>query len=101
MGQQTDFKDGMIFSGITNCSIADLWNVDVLGIEDPVEMKTKKDQDNGTIEYFNETISINEDAKYKVHLPWIPDHSQLSSNDHIAEIRVLSTTKKLLHLEKF
>lgn len=29
-------------------------------------MKTKNDQENGTMEFFNETISMNEDARYEV-----------------------------------
>ncbi|KAG5884868.1 hypothetical protein JTB14_028689 [Gonioctena quinquepunctata] len=68
----------------------------------PLEERKVKDMNTeDIIKYFNETISINENVRYEVHLPWTADHSELSSKEHLAEIRLLSTTKKLLHLQEF
>ncbi|GBO45321.1 hypothetical protein AVEN_74834-1, partial [Araneus ventricosus] len=52
-------------------------SLDVLGICDPVEMKSKKENEYLTKMYFEETVRINEDGRYEVSLPWKGDHLPL------------------------
>ncbi|GBO01021.1 hypothetical protein AVEN_21700-1 [Araneus ventricosus] len=80
---------------VREATIYDLFSLEVLGISDPVEMKSKKENEYLTKLYFEETVRINEDGRYEVSLPWKGDHLPLPSNKEIA-IKLLETlTRKL------
>ncbi|XP_074035654.1 uncharacterized protein [Leptinotarsa decemlineata] len=102
MGQQVhNTSNNPIFSGFTDFSIADLWELDVLGIKEPANTTPKEIIDFKTEKYFKETVLQTDDGRYQVNLPWKEGHPKLSNNKEIAEARLLSTTKKLISLGKF
>ncbi|GBM13281.1 hypothetical protein AVEN_226270-1 [Araneus ventricosus] len=76
---------------------SDLFSLEVLRISDPVQMKSKKENEYLTKLYFEETVRINEDGRYKVSLPWKRDHLPLPSNKDIAMKRLEISTRKLHH----
>ncbi|BES96686.1 Retrotransposon protein [Nesidiocoris tenuis] len=79
----------------TNLSATELWRLDVLGIEDPVETKSKAEMAAAAQHQFNETTKILDDGRYEVELPWLEGHPPLPTNYEIAKSRLESTVKKL------
>ncbi|GBN10835.1 hypothetical protein AVEN_132554-1 [Araneus ventricosus] len=77
--------------------ISDLFSLEVLSLNDPVEMKSKKGNEYLTKLYFEETVTMNEDGRYKVSLPWKGDNLPLTINKEIAMKRLETSTRKLLH----
>ncbi|XP_074028329.1 uncharacterized protein [Leptinotarsa decemlineata] len=88
-----------IFAGFTEFSIADLWNLDVIGIKDVAHIKTKDEHEEEVLKKFNQTITWKEN-RYEVHLPWIEGHPEIMRNDEMANSRLMSTTKKLRNTGK-
>ncbi|GBN62909.1 hypothetical protein AVEN_213278-1, partial [Araneus ventricosus] len=74
--------------------------LEVLGISDPVEMKSKKENEYLTKMYFEETVRINEDGRCELSLPWKGD-LPLSSNKEIAMKRLEISTRALHHKKYF
>ncbi|GFQ81995.1 DUF1758 domain-containing protein [Trichonephila clavata] len=81
---------------VQNPCISDLWKLDVLGITDPAQRKSKFELEDETNKYFNETLSVNSEGRYGVALPWIVDSSFLPENKMLAEKGLLSTKRKLV-----
>ncbi|GBM64651.1 U6 small nuclear RNA (adenine-(43)-N(6))-methyltransferase [Araneus ventricosus] len=77
--------------------ISDLWKLDLIGIKDPIEKLSKKEQEDLTKEHFLQTVRYNDDKQYEVHLPWLDNYAPLPDNLELAIRRLESTTKKLLH----
>ncbi|GBO14256.1 hypothetical protein AVEN_177158-1 [Araneus ventricosus] len=50
---------------VNEAEIADLWRLDVLGIKDPMEKKSKQERDLKTKEHFKETMIFNQDNRYE------------------------------------
>ncbi|XP_071582019.1 uncharacterized protein [Temnothorax nylanderi] len=75
--------------------ISDLWSLDVIGINDPVVEKSRKDYDAQVRERFVETVITNDEGRYEVCLPWIESHPALPNNHDLAEKRLVTTTKRL------
>ncbi|GBL54168.1 hypothetical protein AVEN_92-1, partial [Araneus ventricosus] len=86
---------------VREATISDLFSLEILGISDPVEMKSKKENEYLTKLYFEETVRINEDGRYEVSLPWKGDHLPLPSNKEIAMKRLETSTRKLHHENLF
>jgi hypothetical protein len=80
---------------IKEAEIADLWNLDLIGIHDPIQKKTKEQVHLDTLSYFRQTVKINIEGRYEVCLPWKENQSLLRSNWDLAERRLMTTTKKL------
>ncbi|GFQ97261.1 integrase catalytic domain-containing protein, partial [Trichonephila clavata] len=80
---------------VQNQCMSDLWKLDVLGIADPAQLKSKIELGEETNKYFNETISVNSEGRYEVALPWIVDNSFLPENKMLTEKSLLSTKRKL------
>lgn len=72
-----------------------LWELDVLGIRDPVEKKSKEQLAVAAKEFFLNTININEEGRYEVRMPWIEGHSPLPTNYSLAQKRFESMLSKL------
>ncbi|CAB0005219.1 unnamed protein product [Nesidiocoris tenuis] len=51
--------------------------------------------DLATQKHFEDTVSVNKDGRFVVHLPWISDHPALPSNYGIALKRLHSTVRRL------
>ncbi|GBM83170.1 hypothetical protein AVEN_43667-1 [Araneus ventricosus] len=50
---------------VKEAEIADLWRLDVLGIKDPMEKKSKQKIELKTKEHFKETVTFNQDNRYE------------------------------------
>ncbi|GBM22461.1 hypothetical protein AVEN_183909-1 [Araneus ventricosus] len=70
-----------------NC-IKDLWSLDVLGIKEPCEKKTRIELEEAARDHFARNVSRDEEGRYVVSLPWIQDHPPLSNCKNLAERRL-------------
>ncbi|GBN41979.1 hypothetical protein AVEN_267698-1 [Araneus ventricosus] len=86
---------------VREATIFDLFSLEGLGITDPDEMKSKKENECPTQLYFEEAVRINEDGRYEVSLPWKRDHLPLPSNKEIAMKQLETSTRKLHHENLF
>ncbi|XP_024885287.1 uncharacterized protein LOC112463247 [Temnothorax curvispinosus] len=75
--------------------IADIWSLDILGIRDPIKTKTRKERDVEMQEAFLKTVRVNEEGRYEIQLPWLPNHPALPHNKETAMYRLQSTVWKL------
>lgn len=75
--------------------ISNLWELDILGIRDPVEKKSREEQEFAALHHFKNTVSKNKDGRYEVHLPWLESKEFLKENRNAAEKRCLSMSIKL------
>ncbi|XP_018575220.1 uncharacterized protein LOC108914014 [Anoplophora glabripennis] len=64
---------------IKEASITELWRLDVLGITEPSERKTKEELADDAKDFFLRTVKINQ-GRYEVRLPWIAGHPPLPDN---------------------
>lgn len=102
LGQTPQFKKQRLDTALTVLSmytqgadLTDLWNLDVIGIEDPIQKSTKEKHLQEVLDRFRDTIRINETGRYEVFLPWKVDHPLLCENKEIAERRLGNTLTKL------
>ncbi|GFV31472.1 uncharacterized protein TNCV_3462781 [Trichonephila clavipes] len=70
-----------------NC-IKDLWSLDVLGIKDPFEKKTRIELEEAAKDHFARHVTRDTDGRYVVSLPWIQCHPFLSNCRNLAERRL-------------
>ncbi|CAG4994589.1 unnamed protein product [Parnassius apollo] len=79
-------------------NLSDLWSIELLGIRDPYENKSKKDTEVEVLKTFNDNISVNAQGRYEVSLLWKEGCAGLKTNEMKYEVafkRLKSTTKKL------
>ena len=55
-------------------AVANLWSLDVLGIKDPIEAKTKEKYEKEISENFLKTVTANKEGRYEAQLPWLESH---------------------------
>nr|XP_042913724.1 uncharacterized protein LOC122273787 [Parasteatoda tepidariorum] len=72
-----------------------LWDLELLGIRDPVEQNTREDTQKAVMIHFRDTVHQNSDGRYEVSLPWKKDHALLPNNYELSLKRLKSTNKKL------
>jgi hypothetical protein len=72
-----------------------LWELDVLGIQDPQCKKSKEEREMAVRTYFLDTVQVNEEGRYEVRLPWIEGHPPVPWNFNLAKRRLESTIRKL------
>ncbi|XP_015914900.2 uncharacterized protein [Parasteatoda tepidariorum] len=77
------------------CSITKLWDIDILDIRDPIETKSRKELETAALDYFQKTVTNNENGRYEFHLPWLETKDYLRQNKSVAERRCISTSMKL------
>lgn len=82
-------------------SLSDLWNLETIGIRDPVETLTRLERENATRKHFLQTVCREDDGRYCGNLPWIEGMKELPDNKYIAERRLVTTTVKLQSLGKY
>lgn len=80
---------------VKNDNIRDLWSLEVLGIKDPIELKTQGQLEEEVTQELLKTLKMNEEGRYEVELPWLPNHPELKDNKDMAMRRLQSTVKKL------
>ncbi|XP_021960659.1 uncharacterized protein LOC110856488 [Folsomia candida] len=85
---------------VGDLDIQALWKLDVIGIKDPCETKTREELMESASTHFNENVKINSQNRYEVALPWIEGHKPVSENRLLAERRLQSATNKLLSANK-
>ena len=81
---------------VQEANVTDLWSFDILGIEDPMLRKNRAETDADTKRKFIDRVTINDEGRYEVELPWVDEHAPLPINREIAEKRLESTTNKLI-----
>ncbi|KAJ8982623.1 hypothetical protein NQ317_002674 [Molorchus minor] len=86
---------------VREAKVTDLWELDILGITDPAEKKSRKEKDKLTQDRFLATTQVDEQGRYVVRLPWLEDHPPLASNFAIAKKRLDSTANKLKSSQMF
>jgi hypothetical protein len=72
-----------------------LWELDVLGIQDPQCKKSKEERERAVRTYFLDTVRVNEEGRYEVRLPWIEGHPPVPRNFNLAKRRLENTIQKL------
>ncbi|UYV65395.1 hypothetical protein LAZ67_3004228 [Cordylochernes scorpioides] len=78
-----------------NFDVQDLWKLDVLGIMDAAETKSRKDLIEASNTHFKETVKRDESGRYIVSLPWIAGHPPVPVNRRTTENRLLTTTRNV------
>ncbi|XP_021967505.1 uncharacterized protein LOC110862594 [Folsomia candida] len=90
---------------LTEENLSQMWNLESLGIRDPIEVQSKQEEESAAKSHFIKTVTQSNDGRYSVKLPWIEDlggspmepESILRplTNKAAAESRLKSTTHKL------
>ncbi|GFV27764.1 integrase catalytic domain-containing protein [Trichonephila clavipes] len=90
--ENSQVENNVSMSNLNKCNNRRL---DLIGIDDPIEKKSKQEIDLQTKEHFLEIVKVNCDGRYEVCLPWADDKSPLPDNLHLAQRRLEYTTSKL------
>ncbi|UYV79423.1 K02A2.6-like [Cordylochernes scorpioides] len=85
---------------ISESSITNLWNLDVLGIMDPIEVKQRDQRDALARRHFLKTVQHSVSGRY-VSLPWTVEKAKIADNREVAMKRLEQTTKKLISLNLY
>jgi len=72
-----------------------LWELDLLGIQDPQCKKGKEERERAVQAYFLDTVRVNEEGQYEVRLAWIEGHPPVPLNFNLAKRRLENTIRKL------
>ena len=86
---------------ISERNVSDLWSLETLGIQDPIEVKTSSERDNEIMAFFNETVKRKPDGRYSVKLPWVEDCKLIPDNKELALKRLENTSRRLRQTEMF
>ncbi|XP_031350458.1 uncharacterized protein LOC116176124 [Photinus pyralis] len=80
---------------VNDSNLQQLWQLETLGITDPIEKKAQDVMVSEARELFLSTTKVDEENRYVVRLPWLSEHSPLPSNFGVAKKRLESTLQKL------
>ncbi|XP_043476290.1 uncharacterized protein LOC122507569 [Leptopilina heterotoma] len=80
---------------VREARVTDLWNLDVIGITDPIEKLEKAKRDDKVWKFFINTAKLNQEARYEVRLPWVENHIPVSDNYDVACCRLKNSISKL------
>ncbi|UYV68138.1 hypothetical protein LAZ67_5003160, partial [Cordylochernes scorpioides] len=86
---------------ISESSITNLWNLDVLGIMDPIEVKQRDQRDALVRRHFLKTVQHSVSGRYVVSLPWTVEKAKIADKREVAMKRLEQTTKKLISLNLY
>ncbi|GFY67976.1 DUF1758 domain-containing protein [Trichonephila inaurata madagascariensis] len=86
---------------LQNMDVPKMWDLEVLGITDPIEKKNESLLEEETLAHFKETIRICEDQRYEVALPWLAGHPALYDKNDATESRLRTATKRLINENYF
>ncbi|GFY76274.1 integrase catalytic domain-containing protein [Trichonephila inaurata madagascariensis] len=87
----------LVTLSLQNMDVPKMWDLEVLGITDPIEKKNESLLEEETLAHFKETIRICEDQRYEVALPWLAGHPALYDKYDAAESRLRTATKRLIN----
>ncbi|XP_021965531.1 uncharacterized protein LOC110860742 [Folsomia candida] len=80
---------------------SELWNLESLGIQDPVESLSKEERDSEAKQHFLKTVTRSEDGRYSVSLPWTSGQDQIPNNRSIAQKRLETMSSRLVSSGNF
>lgn len=80
---------------INDVLLPKLWELDALGVHDPYEEHSRREQASAAVQLFLESVQVTPSGRYKVRLPWIDGHLPLPSNYELAQKRLKNTLTKL------
>ncbi|UYV65956.1 hypothetical protein LAZ67_3005999 [Cordylochernes scorpioides] len=88
---------------ISESNITNLWNLDVIGIMDPIEVKQRDQRDSLTRRHFLKTVQHSVSRRYVVSLPWTVEKAKIADTRGIAmkKLYIEQTTKKLISLNLY
>jgi len=72
-----------------------LWELDVLGIQDPQSKRNKEERERSVRAYFLNNVRVNEEGQYEVRLPWTEGHPPVPRNFNLARRRLENTIRNL------
>ncbi|GBO29446.1 hypothetical protein AVEN_70876-1, partial [Araneus ventricosus] len=91
----------LVTLSLQNMDVPKMWDLEVLGITDPIEKINESLLEEETLTHFKETIRICEDQRYEVALPWLAGHPALYDKYDAAESRLRTATKRLINENYF
>jgi hypothetical protein len=65
---------------VAEASVSDLWNLETIGIHDSADRKTRAEKEMYAREHFRQTVSLSEEGRYVVSLPWIDGRPEIPDN---------------------
>lgn len=81
--------------------ITKFWDLDILGIRDPIEVKTDAQKEEEARKSFAQNVTREPDGRYSVSLPWAEGKEDLPSYRKVAEKRLENVTHSLKAKGKF
>ena len=82
--------DMCLFTKSSESEYRELYSWDILGLKDEAEHSQVTVYDE-----FNENIVRNQDGRFEVKLPWVPNHPELKTNEGPARKRLHNVMRKL------
>jgi hypothetical protein len=76
-------------------AVSKLWELDVLGIQDPSRRRSNEEAEMAAQAYFLHTVKVNDDGWCKVRLPWLEGHPPVPRNINLAKKRLENVLQKL------
>jgi len=76
-------------------AVSGLWELDVLGIQDPSRRRSNEEAEMAVQAYFPDTVKVNDNRWYEVRLPWIKAHPPVPRNINLAKKRLQNVLWKL------
>ena len=84
----TSLSSIVILRFCQNSSLENLWQLDILGITDSVEEKSKLEKNLAVMKNFKESLTRWQDGRYEVSLPWKNNRPPLVNNYENAKIKL-------------
>jgi hypothetical protein len=75
--------------------VSKLWELDVLGIQDPSRRRSNEEAEMAIPAYFHDNVKVNDNGRYEVRLPWIEGHPPVPRNIYLAKKRLENVLRKL------
>lgn len=94
-GQVLSTHSCLVLPYLSNISISDIWDMEAIGIKDPVDIENTVQKEMQIMRFFRDTVSVNAEGRYEVYLPWKEGFQGLGNNKEIALRRLYSVTNKL------
>ncbi|KAF2879705.1 hypothetical protein ILUMI_26468 [Ignelater luminosus] len=85
---------------VKDASIANLWELDLLGIAEPTTKRSPQEMADAAKELFLQTIEVNGEGRYEVRLPWLEGHPPLPDNYSVSKNRLKTTIKKVTDMKR-
>ncbi|GFY58622.1 DUF1758 domain-containing protein [Trichonephila inaurata madagascariensis] len=91
----------MVTVNLQSIELPRTWELEVLGITDPVERKNKILLEEETLTHFKKTLTVCEVQHYEVILPWLAGHPAICDKYDLSESKLRNVTKRLIRENNF